>query len=60
MQKPSKLKRQLFLKRASWSVWIREFNKKHNPTLFTSVGVVEVRVNEKKNSNTKKSKKTDR
>ena len=60
MQKPSSLKRQLFLKRASWSVWIKEFNKVHNPTMFTSVGTVLVRIDEKENSNTKKNKRSDR
>ncbi len=60
MQKPLSLKRQLFLKRASWSVWIKEFNKVHNPTMFTSVGVVEVNIDEKKNSRTKKNKKPNR
>ncbi len=55
MPKPLTLKKRLYLKRASWSVWIKEFNKIHNPAMFTSVGCVEVNVNEKKNSNTKKS-----
>ena len=41
MQKPLMSKRQLYLKRASWSVWIREFNKIHNPTMFTSIGNVD-------------------
>ncbi len=48
------------LNKASWSVWIREFNKVHNPTMFTSVGVVEVNVDEKKNSYPQKSKKSNR
>ena len=60
MQKPLSLKRRLYLKRASWSVWIKEFNKMHNPTMFTSIGYVEVNVNEKKNSYTKKDKKPNR
>ncbi len=60
MQKPLSLKRRLYLKRASWSVWIKEFNKMHNPTMFTSIGNVEVNVNEKKNSYTKKDKKPNR
>jgi hypothetical protein len=60
MPKPLTLKKRLYLKRASWSVWIKEFNKIHNPAMFTSVGCVEVNVNEKKNSNTKKSKKPNR
>ena len=60
MQKPLSLKRRLYLKRASWSVWIKEFNKMHNPTMFTSIGNVEVNVNEKKNSYTEKDKKPNR
>mgnify|MGYP005988955045 CR=1 FL=1 len=48
-----KLKSQIFLKKASWSEFIELFNQKHNPML-TSVGVVEVKVDEKKNSNSKK------
>jgi hypothetical protein len=46
-----KLKSQTHLKKASWSEFIKLFNKTHNPML-TSVGIVEVIVNEKKNSNT--------
>jgi len=62
MQKPSKLnlKTQHLLKKASWSEWIKVFNQVHNSTMFTSVGAVEVRINEKKNSYTKKSKSRDR
>ena len=62
MQKPLKLnlKTKRYLQKASWSVWIREFNKIHNPFLFTSVGNVEVKIYEKKDSNTKKSKKPNR
>ena len=61
MQKPSKLnlKTQHLLKKASWSEWIKVFNRFHNPTMFTSGGVVEVKTYEKKNSCTKKSKKSD-
>ena len=60
MQKPLMSKRQLYLKRASWSVWIKEFNKIHNPTMFTSIGNVEVKVYEKKNRYSKKGKKPNR
>ena len=58
MQKPSilNLKTQHLLKKASWSQWIKVFNQIHNSTMFTSVGTVSVRINEKENSNTKKSK----
>ena len=48
-----KLKSQTLLKKASWSEFIKLFNQIHNP-LLTSVGVVEVKVDEKKNSNSKK------
>ena len=47
---PRQLKSQTFLKKASWSEFIKLFNQKHN-SLLTSVGVVEVKVDEKKNSN---------
>ena len=62
MRKPSRLnlKTQHLLKKASWSTWIKVFNQVHNSTMFTSVGTVSVRINEKKNSNTKKSKSRDR
>ncbi len=62
MRKPLKLKLRTkrYLQRASWSVWIKEFNKVHNPFMFTSVGNVEVKIYEKENSNTKKSKKSNR
>ena len=58
MPKLSSLKTQL--KKASWSEWIKVFNRVHNPTMFTSVGTIEVKINEKKNSYTKKSKKPNR
>ena len=45
---PSTLKK---LKTASWSEWIKAFNSVHNPTMYTSLGNVIVRVNEKKNFN---------
>ena len=45
-----KLKSQMLLKKASWSEFIKLFNQVHNP-LLTSVGVVEVKVDEKKNNN---------
>ena len=47
---PRQLKSQTLLKKASWSEFIKLFNQKHN-SLLTSVGVVEVKVDEKKNSN---------
>ncbi len=53
------LKTKKYLQKASWSEWIKVFNRFHNPTMFTSVGVVEVKTYEKKNSCTKKSKKSD-
>ena len=46
-----KLKSQTLLKKASWSEFIKLFNKKHN-SMFTSVGVIEVVIDEKKNNNT--------
>ena len=57
MPRPLNLKTQL--RKASWSEWIKVFNRVHNPTMFTSVGTIEVKINEKKNSYTKKSKKSD-
>ena len=45
---PSTLKK---LKTASWSEWIKAFNSVHNSTMYTSLGNVIVRVNEKKNFN---------
>jgi len=60
MQRPLNLKTQYYLKKASWSEWIRVFNCVHNPTMFTSVGVIEVKIHEKKNSYTKKSKEPNR
>ena len=62
MQKPSKLnlKTQHLLKKARWSEWIKVFNQVHNSTMFTSVGTVQVKINEKENSYTKKSKSRDR
>ena len=41
MQKPSK-SRQL-IRKASWSVFIKKFNEKHNSHLNTSIGVVSVK-----------------
>jgi len=46
-----KLKSPTLLKKASWSEFIKLFNQTHN-SMLTSVGIVEVIVNEKKNSNT--------
>ena len=62
MRKPSRLnlKTQHLLKKANWSEWIKVFNQVHNSTMFTSVGTVSVRIYEKENSNTKKSKKPNR
>ena len=34
------------LKTASWSEWIKAFNSVHNSTMFTSMGVVKVKVDE--------------
>ncbi len=45
-----KLRSQTFLKKASWSEFLKVFNQIHNP-LLTSVGVVEVKVDEKKDNN---------
>ena len=47
MQKPSmsKLKTE-HLKKAKWSEWIKVFNRVHNPTMFTSVGNIEVKIND--------------
>jgi len=45
-----KLKSQTLLKKASWSEFIKLFNKTHN-TMLTSVGVVEVKIDEKKDNN---------
>ena len=50
MPRQLKLKSQTFLKKASWSEFIKLFNQVHNP-LLTSVGVVEVKVDEKKDNN---------
>ena len=62
MRKPSRLnlKTQHLLKKASWSEWIKVFNQVHNSTMFTSVGSVSVKIYEKKNNYTKKSKRSDR
>ena len=45
---PSTLKK---LKTASWSEWIKAFNCVHNSTMYTSLGNVIVKTNEKKNFN---------
>ena len=45
-----KLKSPTLLKKASWSEFIKLFNQTHN-SMLTSVGVVEVKVDEKKNNN---------
>jgi len=37
------------LKRASWSEWLKAFNLVHNSTMFTSVGSIVIKINEKKN-----------
>jgi len=39
-------KTQLKLKKASWSEFIKVFNKKHNSHLMTSVGTIKVVVDE--------------
>lgn len=47
MRKPSKLlKTQKRLNRASWSEFIKIFNKRHNSHLMTSLGVINVKVDE--------------
>lgn len=48
-----KLRSQTFLKKASWSEFIKLFNEKHN-SMLTSVGVVEVKIDEKKNNDSQK------
>ena len=58
-QSMQNLKTKKYLQKARWSEWIKVFNRFHNPTMFTSVGVVEVKTYEKENSYTKKSKKSD-
>ena len=50
MPRQLKLKSQTLLKKASWSEFIKLFNQVHNP-LLTSVGVVEVKIGEKKDNN---------
>ena len=50
--KQSKLKQQL--SKSSWSEFIKLFNAKHNP-MMTSVGVVEVIIDEKKDSDPQES-----
>ena len=47
-QSMQNLKTKKYLQKASWSEWIKVFNRFHNPTMFTSVGVVEVKTYEKK------------
>ena len=42
-QKPSKAK----WKKASWSEWISLFNRIHNPFMFTSVGTIKVKIDDK-------------
>ena len=51
---PKRLKLKQQLSKSSWSEFIKLFNAKHNP-MMTSVGVVEVIIDEKENSNSKKS-----
>jgi len=45
-----KLKSQTLLKKASWSEFIKLFNKTHN-RMVKSVGVLEVKIDEKKDNN---------
>ncbi len=58
-QSMQNLRTKKYLQKASWSEWIKVFNSFHNPTMFTSIGVVEVKTYEKKNFSTKKSKRSD-
>ena len=49
------------LKKVKWSEWIKVFNRVHNPTMFTSVGNIEVKIDDyKKNIYSKKNKTPDR
>ena len=36
------------LKRVSWSEWVKVFNHVHNSTMFTSVGIIKIEIDEKK------------
>ena len=36
------------LKKVSWSKWIKVFNQVHNSTMFTSVGTINIEIDEKK------------
>ena len=36
------------LKKASWSEWIKAFNHFHNPKMFTSIGVIKIKIDEEK------------
>jgi hypothetical protein len=47
MDTTPKQSKSLTLKNLSWSEYLVLFNKKHNP-LMTSVGTVEVKIDEKK------------
>ena len=35
------------LKKLSWSEWISLFNRIHNPFMFTSVGTIKVKIDDK-------------
>jgi len=37
------------LKKANWSEWVKAFNHLHNPTMFTSIGIISVEIDEKEN-----------
>ena len=56
MPRQSKPKSQTILKKASWPEFIKLFNAKHN-SMLTSVGIVEVIIDEEKNFNSEKTKK---
>ena len=47
-QKRSKLSQAMInkLQKASWSEWVKVFNSVHNSTMFTSVGVIKIKVDD--------------
>jgi uncharacterized protein YqgV (UPF0045/DUF77 family) len=47
------------LKKANWSEWVKVFNQVHNSAMFTSVGVINIKIDEEKDKHTKKDKKRD-
>ncbi len=36
------------LKKANWSEWVKAFNQVHNSTMFTSIGIINVNIDEEK------------